>query len=174
MVDSPTNPSPGGLRAHACVLCQRRKVKCDRRDPCSGCIKANVECEYRDPLPPRRRKRKTPESAMVDRFKRYETALLNAGIDVASLDEDDFQDLVVIRRAKNDVNDINARPRDPPTTPGHTASESTSRHGSGRLITKKGKSIYLDKLAYSFLSRVSKIFSLQMPIVICGRALATR
>ena len=46
------------LRSHSCVLCQQRKVKCDRNDPCAGCIKAGVECVASVPAPPGRRKRR--------------------------------------------------------------------------------------------------------------------
>lgn len=29
-----------------CVLCRRRKIKCDRQHPCSNCIYAELECVY--------------------------------------------------------------------------------------------------------------------------------
>lgn len=29
-----------------CVSCNRRKIKCDKKHPCTNCIKANIECEY--------------------------------------------------------------------------------------------------------------------------------
>lgn len=35
-----------GLRIWSCVTCRRRKVKCDRRDPCSNCIKNRGECHF--------------------------------------------------------------------------------------------------------------------------------
>jgi Fungal Zn(2)-Cys(6) binuclear cluster domain len=150
------NSEPGGPRPHACVLCQRRKVKCDRRDPCTGCTKARVDCEYRDPLPPRRRKKKNPEAVLADRIRRYENALQKAGIDVDSLDSDDAQAPAVINTARNEMNDVDVRdaePRDLPTT-SDVARENTPRHGPGRLITKKGKSLYLDKFVKSSLDMI--------------------
>ncbi|KAK3297791.1 uncharacterized protein B0H64DRAFT_416719 [Chaetomium fimeti] len=42
--------------AVSCILCRRRKIRCDRQTPCSNCIKSkNATCSYRDdPRPPRR------------------------------------------------------------------------------------------------------------------------
>jgi hypothetical protein len=36
----------GGLRIWSCVTCRRRKVKCDRRDPCANCVRSNIECHF--------------------------------------------------------------------------------------------------------------------------------
>lgn len=79
---SPASASAGAARAHACVLCQQRKVKCSRETPCSGCVKSRSECIYRDPAPPRRRKRRNPEDILLARLKRYEELLENAGVKV--------------------------------------------------------------------------------------------
>ncbi|KAJ5726328.1 uncharacterized protein N7483_007685 [Penicillium malachiteum] len=51
------DPSSDSPKPYSCVVCHKRKVKCDRREPCSKCAKAEVECIYRPPPPPRRRKR---------------------------------------------------------------------------------------------------------------------
>ncbi|EEU39044.1 uncharacterized protein NECHADRAFT_94408 [Fusarium vanettenii 77-13-4] len=34
------------LKIWSCVICRRRKVRCDRRDPCSNCVKNNIECHF--------------------------------------------------------------------------------------------------------------------------------
>lgn len=47
----------------ACVSCQRRKIGCDRRTPCSACVKADVECTPSVPVPYKRRKKATDTSA---------------------------------------------------------------------------------------------------------------
>ncbi|RAL12218.1 transcription factor domain protein [Aspergillus homomorphus CBS 101889] len=47
----------------SCVVCNRRKVKCDRQDPCSACTRNGVECIYRAHFPPRRRKRQRSDGA---------------------------------------------------------------------------------------------------------------
>lgn len=34
------------LKIWNCITCRRRKVRCDRRHPCSPCTKNNVECVF--------------------------------------------------------------------------------------------------------------------------------
>ncbi|KAH6984383.1 fungal-specific transcription factor domain-containing protein [Ilyonectria sp. MPI-CAGE-AT-0026] len=69
-----TDISPARLpRGQACVLCQRRKVKCDRNFPCSNCTKANVECVASAPPPPRKRRR--PKVELQNRLARCEQLL---------------------------------------------------------------------------------------------------
>jgi hypothetical protein len=41
---SSTNPTT--LQSRSCVVCRTRKVRCDRRSPCSNCRRANVACVY--------------------------------------------------------------------------------------------------------------------------------
>ncbi|CAM1509776.1 Fc.00g001110.m01.CDS01 [Cosmosporella sp. VM-42] len=38
--------SDGGLKIWSCVICRRRKIRCDRRDPCANCVKSNIDCHY--------------------------------------------------------------------------------------------------------------------------------
>ncbi|KAF7589373.1 hypothetical protein BBP40_004421 [Aspergillus hancockii] len=54
---NPTIANDQTPKTPSCVVCARRKVRCDRRDPCSACAKHGVECIYPTHVPPRRRKR---------------------------------------------------------------------------------------------------------------------
>ncbi|AEO62775.1 uncharacterized protein THITE_2027909, partial [Thermothielavioides terrestris NRRL 8126] len=36
----------GDLKVWSCVTCRRRKVKCDRRDPCANCVRNAIECHF--------------------------------------------------------------------------------------------------------------------------------
>lgn len=76
-------------KGRSCVLCQQRKVKCDRKDPCAACSRAHVECIFRAPAPPRRRKRKLPESDLLARLSRYEQLLPGLGAKIDSTNEKD-------------------------------------------------------------------------------------
>lgn len=38
--------SDDGTKIWNCVACRRRKLKCDRQEPCSGCSKNSLECHY--------------------------------------------------------------------------------------------------------------------------------
>ncbi|KAI1469960.1 fungal-specific transcription factor domain-containing protein [Daldinia caldariorum] len=75
-------------RGHSCVLCQQRKVRCDKSKPCSNCVKANVECRVVPPQPPRRRKKRVPERDLVERLRKYEALLAQNGIEFDSLGPD--------------------------------------------------------------------------------------
>ncbi|KAJ0115294.1 colonial-22 [Diaporthe amygdali] len=68
-------------RGHSCVLCQQRKVRCDKNKPCANCVKAGVDCKVVPPQPPRRRKKKPQERELVDRLKKYEALLSQHGVD---------------------------------------------------------------------------------------------
>ncbi|KAF4983675.1 hypothetical protein FZEAL_962 [Fusarium zealandicum] len=71
-----TATTPGSHKAPrvlACVLCQHRKIKCDRNTPCSNCIKANVSCTPSTPAPARKRRR--PNQDLQERLARCEHLL---------------------------------------------------------------------------------------------------
>lgn len=74
-------PSVKLTRGHSCVLCQQRKVRCDKNKPCANCLKAGVECTVVAPQPPRRRKKKPQERELIDRLRKYETLLSQHGVD---------------------------------------------------------------------------------------------
>lgn len=67
-------------RGHSCVLCQQRKVRCDKNKPCANCVKAGVECRVVPPQPPRRRKKKPHEKELIDRLRKYEALLVQHGV----------------------------------------------------------------------------------------------
>ncbi|KAE8166295.1 fungal-specific transcription factor domain-containing protein [Aspergillus tamarii] len=109
---TPKNPS--------CVVCARRKVKCDRNDPCSACIKRGVECVFPTHIPPRRRKRQRSEEDRRQSGFSYQSPVR--------------QDNAASARICN---------IDHPATT-HNAFPSASRAEQGMLLTGDGKSIYLD------------------------------
>ncbi|UKZ50487.1 hypothetical protein TrVGV298_004750 [Trichoderma virens] len=68
-----------GLRIWNCVTCRRRKIKCDRRDPCSNCVKNRIECHF--PVTGRLPRRRDPstwksptekQAELLDRLRRLE------------------------------------------------------------------------------------------------------
>ncbi|KAK4210821.1 activator of stress genes 1 [Rhypophila decipiens] len=74
---STSNPAPSvaskPTRILACVLCQHRKIKCDRNFPCANCTKANVKCTPSTPAPARKRRR--PNQDLQERLARCEELL---------------------------------------------------------------------------------------------------
>ncbi|KAL2819303.1 hypothetical protein BDW59DRAFT_122558 [Aspergillus cavernicola] len=63
-----------GPRVLSCVLCQQRKIRCDRTFPCSNCMRTKVQCVPAS-LVPRARKRRFPERELLDRLQHYEHLL---------------------------------------------------------------------------------------------------
>ncbi|RSL60176.1 hypothetical protein CEP54_006881 [Fusarium duplospermum] len=88
--------SEAGLKIWSCVICRRRKVRCDRRDPCSNCVKNNIECHF--PVTgriPRRNQNpgayKSPaqkQSELLSRLRRLESVVTELAAQV----EDGSQD----------------------------------------------------------------------------------
>ncbi|TVY62246.1 Aurofusarin cluster transcription factor aurR2 [Lachnellula suecica] len=85
--------SPSGnepfKKKHPCILCQQRKVKCDRNDPCQNCTKARVECISASTMPPKRRKKRFPEAELLARLKKYEAHLKAYGADIDAINRED-------------------------------------------------------------------------------------
>ncbi|KAL2871713.1 uncharacterized protein BJX67DRAFT_167727 [Aspergillus lucknowensis] len=71
-----SNPLPSAKpqRVLSCVLCQQRKVRCDRTFPCANCLRAKVQCIPASQVP-RRRKRRFPERELLGRLREYESLL---------------------------------------------------------------------------------------------------
>jgi hypothetical protein len=75
------------LRVLACILCQQRKIKCDRKFPCANCVKLNAQC-IQATLTPRRRRRAIPERVLLDRLRTYETLLRQNDVKFESLSKE--------------------------------------------------------------------------------------
>lgn len=85
MGQKPSIPYP---KKHPCVLCQQRKVKCDRNDPCSNCVKARTECVQPSTDLPRKRKRRFPETELLARLRKYEEYFKENGLDLDAVNHD--------------------------------------------------------------------------------------
>lgn len=57
--------------ATACLQCQQRKLKCDRKFPCTRCIKDSVRCMAGAAIGKERKKR-FAERELLERLRRYE------------------------------------------------------------------------------------------------------
>ncbi|KAL4922739.1 fungal-specific transcription factor domain-containing protein [Aspergillus aurantiobrunneus] len=63
------------LALRSCVTCRRRKVRCDKRFPCSNCVKAGAECIFPPPgRAPRKAKRSPAENTeLMSRLRQLES-----------------------------------------------------------------------------------------------------
>ncbi|KAI9810456.1 MAG: hypothetical protein M1827_006232 [Pycnora praestabilis] len=158
---SRSGSEPGALvakraKGYSCVLCAQRKVKCDRRDPCSACIKSRVTCIFIDPAAPRRRKRKAPEVSLLARLKRYEELLKNYGV---KIEGDEFEDHKVdhdhdrgeVEAASSSKSSGYARGDTRPV--GKQLEESRSPGpDTGTMVLERGASRYVENHLYAGLS----------------------
>ncbi|KAJ4299787.1 hypothetical protein N0V90_005033 [Kalmusia sp. IMI 367209] len=72
-----------GLNPRSCVTCRRRKVKCDKKQPCSNCARAKIECVFPGPGRAPRKSRKPPDGELMERLRRLEGVVqsLNAQVE---------------------------------------------------------------------------------------------
>ncbi|KAH7137389.1 fungal-specific transcription factor domain-containing protein [Dactylonectria estremocensis] len=75
-------------RLLACVLCHQRKVKCERKFPCSNCIKSGTQCVPTTMVPRQPRRRRFPERALLDRLRNYEDLLRKNNVRFEPLHKD--------------------------------------------------------------------------------------
>ena len=79
---SPTNGvanGSSGLNIRSCTTCRKRKVKCDKRHPCSNCNRAAIECVFPGPGRAPRRSRKPPDTELLARLRRLEGVVQGLG-----------------------------------------------------------------------------------------------
>lgn len=62
-------------RVLACVRCQQRKIKCDRRFPCAHCSTSRVQCVPATLTGRVPRRRRFPERELLERLRKYEDML---------------------------------------------------------------------------------------------------
>jgi hypothetical protein len=71
--------------SYSCVACARRKVKCDRLEPCSSCCKSRAACIYRAPVPSQRHRRRLTQGDLLSRVRELESILDSHGIPFEAL-----------------------------------------------------------------------------------------
>ncbi|KAF4933942.1 Aurofusarin cluster transcription factor aurR2 [Colletotrichum fructicola] len=76
------SPSP---HKPACSICSRRKVKCDKGDPCSNCLKSQSQCVYEAPALHRRPRKRAADDDLVNRLAAYEDLMRKNNVDFAPL-----------------------------------------------------------------------------------------
>ncbi|KAL8757486.1 MAG: hypothetical protein Q9199_002179 [Rusavskia elegans] len=97
------NPSAPQPNPRSCVTCRKRKVRCDKRHPCSHCNRAGIECVFPGPGRAPRRSRKPPDAELLARLRRLEGVVQHLG---KNLDEED-------EKGEDDVKDEPTPANDP-------------------------------------------------------------
>lgn len=131
-----------GLYPISCLTCAKRKVKCDRVQPCANCQKHKITCEYRDAAP-KGRKRKAPASTEEKdaRLEKYEGLLRGMGVDPTSVNSSEQQDNYPTPRSL----DLSASLVPPATKrPAAAVKKEDDEHIPGRLVVHRGKTRYVE------------------------------
>ncbi|KAK9447044.1 fungal-specific transcription factor domain-containing protein [Limtongia smithiae] len=129
------------LPRFACVICQQRKVKCNRLSPCSNCLKANASCVYTTPKPPKRRRKANEAMDLLEKLRRYEAAFKNLTTEKGVENEDS-------------ATTTGGRESDAPSEEGmkskgvHIA-PANETDGHGRLVIDRTKTKYFDSYTWA-------------------------
>ncbi|KAL4781314.1 fungal-specific transcription factor domain-containing protein [Aspergillus varians] len=133
--DSPRPATSRNRIERSCLLCHRRKIRCDKKSPCSACTRMGVLCCYPGPEKAPRRPHKTTISDVSARVARLERTVRALSHDSAHYDSHDPS--IPVAQAS-------------PGTP--TAAGGSPGHASGGVLVRgKYSSHYFDEI---LLSRV--------------------
>lgn len=80
-----------GLNPRSCVTCRRRKVKCDKKQPCSNCARAKIECIFPGPGRAPRKSRKPADGELMDRLRRLEGVVQSLNAQVEEHEQQDAE-----------------------------------------------------------------------------------
>ncbi|MCJ1389916.1 hypothetical protein MMC18_002773 [Xylographa bjoerkii] len=73
------NVSTSSVNPRSCTTCRKRKVRCDKKHPCSNCHKAGIECIFPRPGRAPRRSKKPSDSELLARLRRLEGVVQSLG-----------------------------------------------------------------------------------------------
>ena len=74
-ISEPITTSPLQHRVLACIRCQQRKIKCDKKLPSANCNKSRTKCVPSTLTTRGPRKRRFPERELLERLRKYEDLL---------------------------------------------------------------------------------------------------
>ncbi|KAL4871613.1 hypothetical protein BDV12DRAFT_25112 [Aspergillus spectabilis] len=142
---------PPALRS--CVTCRRRKVRCNKRSPCSNCTKAGIECIFPSPgRAPRRVKRPPAENTeLLSRLRQLES-IVEAAITNPNTQNTPSPPQ---KRSDRSTDELPARLQDE----GHAGCPITSsskqspalEHEFGRLVIEDNRSRYVSNRFWASL-----------------------
>src|ERR1700761_7686828 len=144
-----SNPSAPRLNPRSCVTCRRRKVRCNKENPCANCVRAGIECVFPGPGRAPRKSRKPPDAELLARLRRLEGVVHSLG---AQVDENGVISPTVPGSA-----DIRARFGEGPTSDSPTSDRSDSHRHSldkklGRLVINEDRSRYVSNTFWTGMS----------------------
>lgn len=154
------NNHAGRPRPRSCNLCHQRKIRCDKRDPCTHCVRAEKQCVYPPSGPRIRRTKRTLMADMASRLSSLEKTLSGAAATVATKQQGDRGSKDIASSPESDVrgDSVSGLALAPGKVAAPSPSETPSDRGGGG--PRQGEDIVVEKGSSSqyfngfFLSRV--------------------
>lgn len=129
--------SPREYNSRSCILCNQRKVRCDKNNPCDRCIKAREKCIYPGPKRAPRKLKRPPIAEILAHVRDLENELIKTRSGPSSVEHNVF-------------------PSPEESSEAVEKSPSDLQNQHGRLISKEGKSRYVgDKVSIALGDKVS-------------------
>jgi hypothetical protein len=138
--------------ARSCVTCRKRKVKCNKVQPCSNCARAKIECIFPGPGRAPRKSRKPPDGELMDRLRRLEGVVqsLNAQVEEHEQEAADRNQ----EQARSSEGTPDACPFSGRGSPSVAQDNSVEGLESrfGRLVVDQGRSRYINNSFWASLN----------------------
>jgi hypothetical protein len=132
-----------GVKKFSCLTCRQRKVRCDRRNPCSNCVRAARQCSFVAPVRGKRKKTKAPKEGLHAKLRRYEELLQSYGANIDPSEHDGSD--------ADTASEAGTAEDGRPQYKSGTGSYTNIEESKSKLITRNGSSRYYDKyVCYCF------------------------
>lgn len=122
------------LKSYSCLTCRQRKVRCDRRTPCSNCVKAEKQCSFIPPVRGKRKRTKPSREGLHAKLKRYKELLRSYGVKVEPSDGEESESEVASQHDTEMTDAIEPRSK-----------SIDIEEANPKLVTKEGSSRYFDR-----------------------------
>jgi hypothetical protein len=136
----------GAPNPRSCVTCRRRKVKCDKKQPCSNCVRAKIECVFPGPGRAPRKSRKPPDGELLDRLRRLEGVVQTLNAQVEEHEQEAAE-----RESKPASSGCPNSPRASSTVAVDNSVEGLENR-FGRLVVDHGRSRYINNSFWASLN----------------------
>ena len=138
------NATINDQKRFSCLTCRQRKIKCDRRNPCSNCTRAARQCSFIPPVRGKPKGRTAPKEGLHAKLRRYEEMLKSYGADLEPSDNDNNNNSDGETASELDIQMVI---KDAEVREMNGGSSFAFDETKTKLITKNGSSRYFDKYA---------------------------
>lgn len=142
------NGANASLNPRSCVTCRRRKVKCDKKQPCSNCARAKIECVFPGPGRAPRKSRKPADGELMDRLRRLEGVVQSLN---AQVEEHEQENAERERQASQGECPSNSEAKRSPSVAVDNSVDGLENR-FGRLVVDQGRSRYINNSFWASLN----------------------